>query len=137
MANSTMVDLTAGFRAPNIQRGDWLQTYGTNTTARLKFYSDAPYTDRFEIPWDDYSANYYIGPVHSVNICGEYQTVLVPHPSRGDLVYCNTWTCREMKRGQAVGHPPWREAYFPRLFCRVYRPQWVWIGWQNKYLDSN
>ena len=110
---------------PMIQRGDWLKTFGRPTSVRLKFYTDKPPNGR-EIPLTiTLGQNYYIGPVHGVARCGEFLTVIVPHPVMTDrLVFCNAWT--EAPRS-------WKH-WQPIRFCEIYKSQ-SWEGWENVYTD--
>ena len=118
---------------PMIQRGDWLKTFGRPTSVRLKFYTDKPPNGR-EIPLKyTLGQNYYIGPVHAVARCGEFLTVIVPHPEKtGQLVFCNTWT--EAPRS-------WQH-WQPIRFCEIYKSQGdkgveSWEGWENVFQEMN
>ena len=112
-------------RPPNIQRGDWLKTFGRPTTVRLKFYNDKPPNGDVIPLKHTLGQNYYIGPVHGVARCGEFLTVIVPHPvMTGQLVFCNIWT----EAPRSWTH--WK----PIRFCEIYKSQ-HWEGWENVYTD--
>ena len=115
-------------KQPIIQRGDWLKTFADPTSERLKFYTDKPGAPhRREIPSTALAENYYIGPVHAVARCGQFLTVIVPHPVMTDLlVFCNVWTeePRSVQRWQ------------PILLCGIYDSQ-KWDGWENVFLEMS
>ena len=116
---------------PMIRRGDWLKTFGRPTSVRLKFYTDAPPHGRaipLPIPLGQ---NYYIGPVHGVARCGEFLTVVVPHPVTGQLVFCNIWTC----------YPRSQKHWQPIRFCEIVKSSQDecgvkgWEGWENWFQE--
>jgi hypothetical protein len=116
---------------PMIERGDWLKTFGRPTSVRLKFYTDAPPHGRaipLPIPLGQ---NYYIGPVHGVARCGEFLTVVVPHPVTGQLVFCNIWTC----------YPRSQKHWQPIRFCEIVKSSQDdcgvkgWEGWEKFFQE--
>ena len=118
-------------KQPIIQRGDWLKTFADPTRERLKFYTDAPPHGRaipLPIPLGQ---NYYIGPVHGVARCGEFLTVVVPHPVTGQLVFCNIWTC----------YPRSQKHWQPIRFCEIVKSSQDecgvkgWEGWENWFQE--
>ena len=119
-------------RPPNIERGDWLKTFGRPTSVRLKFYDDKP-PNGGEIPLKHtLGQNYYIGPVHGVARCGEVVTVIVPHPDITEwLVFCNIWTKAPRSWTR------WK----PIRFCEIIKSSQDdcgvkgWEGWENWFQE--
>ncbi len=118
---------------PTIERGDWLKTFADPTSERLKFYTDKPGAPhRREIPSTALGENYYIGPVHAVARCGQFLTVIVPHPVMTDLlVFCNIWTC----------YPRSQKHWQPIRFCEIVKSSQDecgvkgWEGWENWFQE--
>ena len=72
-------------------RGEWIQAKGPSSKVVLKFYSAPPRIGGYELDAPRVSPHQYIGPVHDVDNCGGFVTVLVPHPTTGQLAWTNIW----------------------------------------------
>ncbi|MDA8583497.1 hypothetical protein N9L68_04670 [bacterium] len=76
---------------PCLVRGDWIHTTGPLSKVVLKFYSAPPRIGGYELDAPRVSPHPYIGPVHDVDHSGGFATVLVPHPTTGQLAWTNIW----------------------------------------------
>ena len=113
-----------GSERPRPRRGDWIETKGAAPRIVLKFYSAPPGQgggDELDAP--RVGPNQYLGPVHDVDDSKYIVSVLLPHPTTGELAWLNIWSARR-RAHDAFIVPDWRLA------------AWLRQGYNNDYQDS-
>ena len=113
-------------RAP--RRGDWYYSRGPSSRVVLKFYGFPPSVgvESRVLPEFRVAPGSYIGPVHEVEETPRFQSVLVPHPLVGELVWLNVW--RNFDDGSGV-------EYALRVSDATLQ-EWAERGWVDQYLDE-
>ena len=110
-------------------RGDWIQAKGEWSKVVLKFYSAPPRIGGCEIDVPRGNPHQYIGPVHDVDHCAGFVTVLVPHPTTGQLAWTNIWRAKADKDGYYLGYG----SDFAHLVSNNVLASWFRRGFENQF----
>ena len=111
---------------PTPRRGDWIESRGANSSVVLKFYSAPPGHgggDEIDVP--RVGPHQYLGPVHDVDYSDGFVSVLLPHPTTGELAWTNIWS---NNKGRGVD--------YARLVPDEALARWLRHGFQNEYMVS-